>query len=513
METAPRPRESAGGPPTGDLFLGIDLGTSSVKALIADASGSVLATGSVPVATAFGPGGSAEQDLDETWSALVAAVRQAVGAADTAASRVAAIGISSQAGALQLLDHDECPVGPVIGWQDARGAPWDEAVMARLGRDWFARHAGTPRSFLSVGQVLRLREQGAIGADRRIGWLGDCIVRRLCGVRAHDATTVSEAGLYNPAEGCVDQQMLELLGMDPAHLPALLPAASAAGALLPDAASALGLPQRIPVTPAVHDQYTAALGCGVVRPGDAMVGAGTAWVLLALEDSLRAPASPVSIAGRTLVDGVFGQLTTMVNGGSCIRWALSLLNFGDRSVRDIDELVGRVPPGSDGLRFRPLLSPLGAAGLPASLPGRLDGLRLTHGAAHVLRALVEGLACELARHAALVTAAGVPPRRLVMSGKGAASSVTPVIVADTLGMPVERSRVTEASVFGAAILARATVEPDKSLPALVDEMVPRPVRVEPGPGTGAARSRFTDYVRSLGADGRVGGADPAGAAP
>ncbi len=476
-------------------FLGIDLGTTNIKAQIATEDGTVVSSGAAPVHITYGADGAAEQDIEDIWNGTRVAVKQAVDGAGDA--NVLAVGVSSQGGALQVLDRAGRCAGPVIGWQDSRGAPWDRDVTARMGGAWLAGHIGSVRSFTSMGQLLRLREQGALPHGFQVGWVGDIIVEQLCGRRAHDATSLSEAALYNPAEGKEEAELLSLLGIGRELLPDLLTVDTAAGGLLPDVASSLGLRAGVPVGPAVHDQYAAATGCGVVRSGDTMLGAGTAWVLLALSATLDPPVGGIALVCRHPAPGVFGQMLSMVNGGACITWASKTLNLGNLGVKETDGLMSGVAAGCDGLRFRPLLSELGGAGLPPGTAGRLDGLRLGHTPGHILRALVEGLACELGRYLRIMEKGGVTARRLVMCGKAAVSSVTPGIIADTTGLPVDCVAVPETSSLGAAIFARSLVEPTAGIVPLADAMKSCSRRVEPGPEMAAAHGRLEEYLQSL----------------
>ena len=473
-------------------FLGIDLGTTNIKAQVVAEDGTVVSSGAVPVGIVYGADGAAEQDMEDIWSGTTAAVRQAVGGAE--GSDVRAVGISSQGGALQVLDRAGHCAGPVIGWQDARGGPWNHEVTARLGGAWFAAHIGMTKSFTSIGQLLRLRDRGALPEGFRVGWVGDVIVGRLCGRRAHDATSLSEAALLNPAEGKEDTELLSILGTRRELLPDLLAVDRAAGGLLPEVAASLGLRPGIPVGPAVHDQYAAATGCNAVRSGDTMLGAGTAWVLLAMSATLDAPVGGIALVGRHPVPGVFGQMLSMVNGGACITWAAKTLNLGNLGVKETDALMAGIPAGSDGLRFRPLLSDLGGAGLLPGTAGRLDGLRLGHTPGHIMRSLVEGLACELGRYLAVMEKGGVTARRLVLCGKAAVSSITPGIIADTTCLPVDCVDVPETSSLGAAIFARSLVEPGAGLVELADAMKPRSRRIEPGAGKAEGRTRLAEYL-------------------
>ena len=259
-------------------------------------------------------------------------------------------------------------------------------------------------------------------------------------------------------------------------------------------AHALGLPTGIPVGPVVHDQYAAAIGSATVRASDTMLGVGTAWVLLAVTGRIGPPIAGVALVGRHPVPGLFGQMLSMVNGGSTLSWVARTFAIG---AQDIDAALLTVPDGSDGLRFRPLLAGMGGGGLPHGTRGQLEGLRLEHTPAHVMRAAVEGLASELGRYLLMMEEGGVPVSRLVMCGMAASSRVTPQIVADTTGLTVDCSTLTETSSLGAAVLARLLLEPASDLAVLADAMKPPMRRVLPGPDAERARQRRDEYISSL----------------
>ncbi|KPK62289.1 MAG: hypothetical protein AMK73_06360 [Planctomycetes bacterium SM23_32] len=486
------------------MFLGLDLGTTNVKAVVADADGNVLARGAAPVGVRHVGTAGVEQDIEEIWSAAVGAVGRAAGAVGGA--RVRAVGVSSQGGALQLRGADGRPVGPVISWMDGRGAPCDRELTERFGSRWFAEHVGHGQSGIAVGQLLRLRQEAPemLGRAVRIGFVGDAIVERLCGRAAHDATSLSIGLLYNPWLGRAEPDLLDELGVEDGQLPDLLPADAQAGALVHEAADQLGLPRGIPVSPAVHDQYASALGCGAVQAGDVMFGAGTAWVLLAASDRLIAPVVPRAFVCAHLVEGLYGQMLSLVNGGSSVAWAARLMGVEPAGTDELDSLVEDAAPGAGGVRFRPLLAPQGGAGLPPGTRGALSGLRLRHGRAHVLRAVVEGLACELARHLRFLTDAGVPLGRLVMCGGAAASRTTPQIVADVAGAPVACCSESDTSAFGAAVLARGLGEPGRPLADIARDTAPDARPVEPGANAALYAELAGQYAASLAADSGAG---------
>ena len=477
------------------MLLGLDLGTTNIKALLVGAHGAVVARGSAPVALMHTDDGGVEQDIEAIWSATL----DAVTGAGTPAQRstVRAVGVSSQGGAMQVLDGDYRPVGPVISWLDGRGNAYDRDITDALGRDWLVRHIGRARTGMAVGQVLRLRDRcpDRLRRPHRIGFVGDVIVSRLCGRGAHDATSLSIAMLLNPSLCTPDADLLDRLGIDADQLPALVPAHTPAGGLLSDVARVTSLPVGIPVSPAVHDQYASSLGVGAIHDGDVMLGAGTAWVLLAATPTLADPVTDDALVCPHVVDGLYGQMLAMANGGSAVTWVCELLGL-DTGV-DIDARIAAVPAGSDGVRFWALLASVGGAGLVPGTPGRITGLQLFHKGDHILRAVVEGLALELARYLRRMADAGIEPRRLVLGGGAADSRVTPQIVADATGLPVACALETATSALGAAVLGRALAEPHADLGALSEAMCPEVRVFAPGPDAGRYRRLLDAYLDAV----------------
>ncbi len=476
------------------MFLGLDLGTTNVKAVVVDCGGGVVAQGSAGVERFHTPDGGVEQDLEEIHRATLAALHQALVQPNTA--EIAAIGVSSQGAALQLLDAKQQPLGPVISWLDGRGRPFDEAITTDRGEDFFAQHIGRNRATMTIGQMLRLRAQdpGMVRRAKYLGYVGDCIVGRLCGRRAHDSSSLSIAGLLNPALGRADPQVLDLLAVREDSLPELLPVTTPAGTLRTEVAHQTGLPAGIPVSVAVHDQYAAALGVGSVDPGSVCLGTGTAWVLVANMARLARPVTGGAFVCPHPVKGIYGQLLSMVNGGSSIDWAINLAGGPARRPGRVDDALDAVPPASDGLQFWPLLSPAGSP-RPFDQPGgRLTGIGLAHSANHLVRAVVEGLACELARHLKFLTDAGLPLEKLLTSGQAAASRVTPQILADATGLPVACVAQSATSALGAATIARALVEPDRDLAELARQLAPPTRTVAPGRNRPVYRDLLEKYL-------------------
>jgi xylulokinase len=476
------------------MYLGLDLGTTNVKAVVVEPGGCVASVGSAPVERYHTSDGGVEQDISEIWQAVQIAIRSAVGRVDAASIR--AVGVSSQGGAMQILDAGDQPRGRVISWLDSRGQPYDAAFTAELGSDFFARRIGHGASAVAIGQILRLKRESpeSLQPPNRIGFVGDIIVGRLCDRRAHDPTSLAIAMLHNPWLKRSDPDVIARLGLDDDQLPCLLPATTAAGVLCEAAAAATGLAVGIPVSPAVHDQYAASLGAASVSEGDVNFGAGTAWVLLANTGTLSPPATPDALVCQHPVAGLYAQLLSMGNGGSSIHWAMNLLGHQQAEVQLVDRLLAAASPGADGLRFWPFLSggPKGKGG--AGLKGRLSGITLAHDQPHLLRAVVEGLACELFRHVTQLIDAGIRVERLVMCGSAASGCSTPQIIANVARLPVCCVETADISALGAAMLARSLVEPGARLDETSRQWTPSRRTVAPSEPAAVYKDLYQEYL-------------------
>jgi xylulokinase len=157
------------------MYLGLDLGTTNVKAVVASEAGKVLGEASRAVRLIHRGHGGVEQDIEEIWRAAVMAIRQAT--KRIRASGIRAVGISSQGGALQMQDKRGKPKGRVISWLDQRGGPFDRALTEELGKDWFVERVGHRGAGLAVGHLMRLKPKG------RIGFVGDVVVGRCAAAR------------------------------------------------------------------------------------------------------------------------------------------------------------------------------------------------------------------------------------------------------------------------------------------------------------------------------------------
>jgi sugar (pentulose or hexulose) kinase len=464
------------------MYLGMNFGTASANVVLVGPDGATVAGATAAVQPA-GPGtdGRFEQNLEEFYAGALAAIRQIGQQADLKA--VQAIGVAAQGGAFQMLDFRHKPMGGIVVARDRRGREFYQRLR-RLWGDELVRLTGQDRTDCPYGQLLRLRAQRplVLGPPNGVGYLGDVIVGRLCGRRAHDATSLSAAGLYNPRRRKVEPRLLEELELGRDRLPALLGPREAAGKVRNDVSRRTLLPAGAPVSAAVDNRYAAALTARVTAVGEALLLAGGPWGLLAVADRLGEPLHGGSVC-QHLVDGLFGHVVDLEAANSAVGWAMDQLNLRGSPPEEIAAMVAAVGVGAAGLRFQ-LRRSDPQEDLPAGTPGRLLNATTDHKTGHGLRAIIEALAMELACRLGELAEQGVRVSRLTVIGRSPAALALPQIVADVTGLPVAHGLEGDPAATGAAILARGLLERRTSLADLARQMSPEPKVVNPGPEAG-----------------------------
>ena len=284
---------AAGKANRGGIVLGLDAGTTSAKAVAVDESGQILATaGSDPIAVRSTRNGGREQDPGAIWRAVATAGRRAV---ETLGSgvRVSALAVAAQSGSV-------IPVAVggrterAITWMDTRFGsvveswPSDVAARIRAVSGWM------PTSGVGLSTIAGLQAPGSTSVSRWAS-VDDYLVFRLTGQWVTNPSNAAGMQLMDVATRTWSDELCRLAGIDPGRLSPILESGSTAGELAAEAAAGLGLDAGTPVVIGGHDQACAALGLGVVDPGDLFLSAGTAWVLTAVTDRVDVAALPPSL--------------------------------------------------------------------------------------------------------------------------------------------------------------------------------------------------------------------------
>jgi xylulokinase len=463
------------------LLLGVDLGTTAIKAGLFDLAGRPLGQASTRYPTQRPAPGLVEQEAQVWWRSIEGVVAEVARLAG--ADRVAAIGICSQVNTHVFVDARGEPLLPAIVWQDQRAAPFAEGIdrpIDERARDriWgSATHVDASSPLARVAWCASERPE----VLERSRWLlspKDFCNSKLTGEVASDPASaiglVDETGDYLPGALALVPGVSELL-----------PPLRAMTSVLGEARVALG-PVRpgAPVVVGTMDAWASRYGSGVVAAGQGMEVAGTSEILGLLSDR---PGTGPGVVTFPPIDGRWFHAGPTQAGGDALRWWASLQSA---RVETVLAEAARAPLGSGGLVFLPHLMGERAPLWDAMLRGAFVGISADHGRAHLARAVLEGVAFS-ARHLleALEEAAGRPCSALRASGGGADSDLWCQMKADVLGRPLERVAVRSSGVLGAAMLAGAGVGLLEDLDHAASRLAAVERRFEPDP---EAHERYRD---------------------
>jgi xylulokinase len=440
------------------LLLGVDAGTSRIRALVFDLKGTVVAEGSAPTPTRTPAAGQGEHDAEELWQAALAAVRGAVARVDDP-QRIRSVAAGSMGEAGVLLDRQGRPVGPVLAWYDARPASELPGLEARIGRSrlhWISGLCPDPTFTLCKLLWLRRHEPDIFAAAVRWVSVSGWLARRLCGVPASDYSHASRTMLLDITAGQWSEEILAAVGLDGSLLPELRPSGSRLGTLLPEAAAATGLPPDCVVGVGGHDHLCGLLALGADEPGVLLDSLGTAEALLLVTpEPSRAPALLEAGVnqGRIQVDRpltyLFGGLPTCA---ASIEWFRSLWPGTDYATLIAEAKA--MPPDAHEVMFLPQLR-LGSPPFPDPVArGGFLGLSDACTRGVLFRALLEGLALDSANQLDLMRACagGVELSRIQATGGGTRNPLLLRLKAGLYGRPVEAAEMPEATSLGAALL-------------------------------------------------------------
>ncbi len=465
------------------MFLGIDLGTSSVKALLVNEAGEVKGEGTADYPLHTPRPGWVEQNPEDWWAATVKAVRGAL----FEKAQVKAVGLSGQMHSLVLLDERGQPTRPAIIWADTRSAAEVETFNAVVNRDTQVNVLGNPAAtgFTALSLMwVKAHEPHVYAASRCALLPKDYLRYRLTNILATDPTDASATLLFDVPKRRWARGVVEALGLRASLLPNIVPSDEVAGELTTEAAEALGLPPGLPVVTGAGDQASAATGCGVREPGPMLVTLGSGGqVFAALETPTPDPALQVHLF--CFVNN-WHLLGAVQNVGLALGWVRGL--FGWDWERFMEEAAS-VPPGADGLLFLPYLTGERTPHMDAHAKGTFHGLTLAHGPAHFARAALTGTTFALKDAVDALERVGGTAQKLILTGGGARSPLRRKLLADVLNRPLYAADVDDASARGAAVLAGAGVP--RLEPTLIAE-----------PGRDAARykelmSRYSALYKAL----------------
>jgi xylulokinase len=454
-----------------DVLVGLDVGTTAVKAVAITSDGELVATAEEPYPLSTPRPGWAEQDPEDWWQAAQAAL-----------SRLpeGPIGLSGQMHGLVALGEDDRVLRPAILWNDQRTGEECREIERRIGLErlialtgnralpgftapkllWLARHE--PETYRSIRHVLLPK---------------DYVRLRLTGERAIDAADASGTLLFDVAARRWSDEVCAALDVPAAWLPPAYESTEIAGA---------------------GDQAAGAVGVGVVAPGAVSVVLGTSGVVFAVLPGFGADAEARVHVFCHAVPATWHAMGVMLSAAGSLAWLHGVLGV---AYEQLDEEASRWPPGSEGLLFAPYLQGERTPHADPNARGAFVGLSLRHDRGALARATLEGVAYGLRDSLELLRRLGVHAEVGRISGGGSRSELWVRIVASVLDLPLEQTEHDAGAAFGAALLAGVREGVFADAADAVARCVRVTRRVEPDPEWVAAYAagyeRFTTLYPAL----------------
>ncbi|RXH21717.1 xylulose kinase [Bradyrhizobium nanningense] len=435
------------------MYLGLDIGTSGVKAVLVSEAGAVVATATRELALSHPAPLWSEQDPDSWVDATIGAVDDLAARLPREIAQVAGIGLSGQMHGATLLDEDGKPLRPAILWNDGRSqaecavlerrCPSLHAIAGNLAMPgftapkllWIARHE--PKIFERVAKVL----------------LPKAYVRyRLTGEMVEDMSDAAGTLWLDVGQRRWSALLLHATGLDLHHMPRLVEGSAASAVLAPDYAQRWGMRKDVVVAGGAGDNAASAIGLGAIAPGDAFLSLGTSGVLFRVTDRFApAPASAVHAFCHAL-PGLWHQMGVMLSAAASLAWLAGVMETPAAAL--LAPLGERVDAPSP-IRFLPYLDGERTPHNDAAASGAFVGLRAATGRTQIVQAVLEGVAFAARDNLAALSAASGPISEVDLVGGGSRSPLWAQICADVLGIPVHRAEEGEVgAALGAARLGR-----------------------------------------------------------
>jgi len=472
-------------------LIGIDVGTGGSRAVLIDAAGRLVASATVAhQAFVSLQTGWAEQDPRDWWRASAAAIRAAIAQSGVDAEEIKGVGLSGQMHGAVLLDERDEVLRPAIIWCDQRSTDQCRNLTSNVGARRLIELTCNPAlTGFTLPKLLWVREHEPEKWQRVRSVLlpKDYVRFKLTGEKATDVADASGTLLLNVAERRWSDEMLAATEIDARLLPRVYESQEITGTVSTAAAQETGLRSGTPVVGGAGDQAAGAVGLGIVRPGMISATIGTSGVVFAttntptLDPKGRVHTFCHAIPGRWHVMGV------TQGAGLSLRWfkeqfgVLSGEIFDGDPYDSLTREATRVSSGADGLLWAPYLMGERTPHLDPDARATLVGLTASHTRAHVVRAILEGVAFSLKDSFEILNELNVPCETIRLGGGGARSALWRQIQADVYGHEVETVAAQEGAAYGVALLAGVAAGAWPSVDAACDQVIRITDRVQPDP--------------------------------
>ncbi len=497
-----------------DYLLGLDAGTTSVKAGIFDAEGNCLGIGREEYKLSTPSADYVELDAEIYWQSSINALHAALKQGGVTHSQVRGITVSSQGETTIALDDEGQQLRPAIVWLDNRSAFQAQRLSSQFDTQQVYEITGVPEIIptWSACKILWIRENEPEVFDQVNKYLlvKDYLIYRLSGEYVTDGAVACTSLLFDIRHHIWWMDMLESIGISPSQLPTITSPGETSGHLTDTAAEVLGLKKGTPVINGGMDQAASAVGAGSISAEIVSETTGAAMVIQVstpypdMKSQNRIPLCVHNLPGLYLYE------PNLPTGGMAFKWFRDV--FGELEIqaafannRDaydlLTELAAPISPGCDGLVMLPHLMGAYSPEENPAARGVFSGFTLGHAKGHFVRAILEGVAFNLRQIMVVLNDSGLEINEVRTSGGGARSPLWNQIKADVCGLPFLTLRNEETALLGDAILAGVACGVFTNVAEACSQMVAIKDQVQPSVQQEAykkAYQRYADLNRCLG---------------
>lgn len=462
-----------------NTFIGIDLGTSSVKLLLVAGDGTILNSVTQTYKVSYPKDGWSEQNPEDWYSGVIGGIMRLMVGQDTSA--VKGIGVGGQMHGLVVLDKDDKVIRPCILWNDGRTGKQTAYLNETVGKEKLSEYtANIAFAGFTAPKILWLKENEPENYNRitKIMLPKDYIVYRLTGVHATDYSDASGTLLLDVKNRRWSGDMLEVCGISENLLPRLYESYDSVGPLLESVKSELRLSDQVIVCAGAGDNAAAAIGTGVIKNGDCNISLGTSGTVFISRDRFSVDKNN-ALHSFAHANGNYHLMGCILSAASCNAWWVeNVLKTKDFAY---EQRGANALRGQNDVFFLPYLMGERSPHNDTNARGAFIGLRPTTTRAQMTLAVMEGVAFALRDCVEVAKASGTRINSTRICGGGSKSPLWRQIIADVLNLPVETPETQEGPAYGAAMLAMVACGEYADIQSVAGELIRITQTVTPAP--------------------------------
>lgn len=484
-------------------YIGIDIGTSSVKALLIDSGGRVIKT-AVPEYSFQTPKPLwAEADPLDWWEATQQAIKELL--LKVQSSEIAGIGLTGQMHGMVAMNKEGFVLRPCIMWNDQRSHLECDEITERVGQKKILSITGNPvLPGFTAPKILwtQKNEPDLFALIDKVVLPKDFIRYKLTGSFFSDVSDASGTSLLDVGKRTWSQEMFDCMGWPISWMPEVTESTEVSAKISAEAATLTGLLEGTPVVAGGGDCAAQAVGSGIVEEGKVSVTLGTSGVVFAQSDEYRVEPNGKLHAFCHAVPGKWHVMGVMLSAAGSFQWYKNQFGMeeqriekegGANAYETLTKEAQQVIAGSEGLFFLPYLSGERTPHPDPYARGCFIGMSLRHQKKHHTRAVLEGVSYGLNDSLSMMQELGVNPNEIILSGGGSRSALWKQMLADIFATPCAMVNALEGAAYGAAILAAVGVGGFGTVQEACSSFIQKIETVDPGPNLETYKRNYPIY--------------------